>query len=67
MVMRKDDDDEVAFLPIENADVGATPLGVLMRELALEIGLQPGRFRFRVKQYGILKISLEIHRARDEA
>ena len=54
------DGDTVRFELKPDADPTDTPLGHLMKKLALELGLEPGPFRSEILAYGVLKIELSI-------
>ena len=54
------DQDGPKYDEVENACVEETPLGHMMRKLAGELGMQPGKFAFRVLPYGLLRISLAV-------
>jgi hypothetical protein len=59
MIVEKTDG-RTLFSARPGADVEGTPLGYLMRTLAMELGLVPGPFRVSVQQFGIIRIELDV-------
>ncbi len=60
MISSRNEEGSASFELTPGADPAATPLGRLMGQLALELGLAPGAFRAEILAYGVLKIELSI-------
>ena len=60
LIVSRRDGAEVSFELDPGGDPAATPLGNLMKKLAVELGLEPGAFRMEILAYGVLKIELAI-------
>lgn len=59
MIVEKTDG-RTTFSARPGADVDGTPLGYLMRTLALELGLVPGELHVFVQPFGIIRIELDV-------